>query len=66
MYNIAKIYKERVEDCPKSGVAKYTDAFHNAAIIVKNDPNIVAMLIYSTKDTAMVIKRSWLLKYDKL
>lgn len=66
MYNIAKIFKERVEDCPKSTVDKYADAFNNAAILVKNDPNIVAILIYSAKDTATVIKRSWLLKYGKI
>lgn len=63
MYYLAKIYKDHTDNSWKANAIKYSDAYKNAKVIVQADKAIVAMLIFSDMNTAIVIKRDQLIKY---
>jgi hypothetical protein len=57
MYYLTKIFQTRTDHMPGVETRHYSEAFDLSHQAMKQDNNIVSMLIFSDKDTAIVIKR---------
>jgi len=57
MYYLTKIFEKSTEHMPEVEVINYSHAFELVQQAMREDPKIVSMLIFSDKDTAMVVKR---------
>lgn len=57
MYYLTKIFNKTTEHMPGVEVRHHSEAFNLCHQAMKQDNNIVSMLLFSDKDTATVIKR---------
>jgi hypothetical protein len=64
MYYLTKIFEKKTEFMDQMEFKHSSDAYDISRQLVQEDKEIVAILIFSDKDTATVVKRSTLLKID--
>lgn len=58
-YRLAIIYKDSVKDCKNFSTKSFIKAHTQARQHMRQNTDVVSMLIYSDQNTSIVLQRKW-------